>query len=166
MKSFVILFAAFAVAAFIGCSGGDQPGAGTNRGGSTGESSAATAQDYGQKPAEVPDPQASGGTTLKASTPYQNGGKTISQNLNPAPFMSQNQAAGAGRSETAGLPANRAMGTVDGPMDQPPAGIGPGMLGSNSSRSFPSPAYSGSGRKSTAGQNIPGPQTTQPSTPK
>jgi hypothetical protein len=146
--------------AILGCSGNDRTGAGLNQGAPT-ETSAATQQDYSQKPVPTSDPEASGGTTLKASTPYnQAQGATVSQNLNAAPFLNPEpgQAATNRETSTAQLPANRAMGTVDGPMDQPAAGVAPDVT--QDSRSVaPSP----SGRSST-GAKVPAPST--PQTPK
>ena len=166
MKSFVSAPATLLLLIFIGCSENDRTGAGQNTGGNNGSSLAATTHDYSSPSRPRSDAQASGGTTLRASTPYrQANGNTVSQNLNPAPFMSGGPI-GQSPSSSSAVATNRAMGTVEGPMDQPPAGIGPGMQGQNFSAGVPSPAFSGSGRKSTAGENIPGSQSTQHATPK
>jgi hypothetical protein len=169
LRTIVIVSAALLSFCVVGCSGTDNDRSGANLPGySGGGSSAATSQDYNQKPAPTSDPEASGGSTLAASTPFKANGPAISQNLNPAPFMGSGTAgqgdANSGRSVI--LSSNRTMGTVEGPSDQPAAGIGPGMLGQSSSGSFRGPGFSGSGRKSTAGENIPGGQSTQPASPK
>ncbi len=157
MKNLIAVAATSLLLAVLGCSGNDRTGAGLNQGAPT-ESSAATQQDYSQKPVPTSDPEASGGTTLKASTPYkQDQGATVSQNLNAAPFLNPEpgQAATNRGTPTAELPANRAMGTVDGPMDQPAAGVAPDVT--QDSRSI-APTPSG---KSSTGAKVPAPSTPQ-----
>jgi hypothetical protein len=157
VKTVIAVAATSLLFALLGCSGNDRTGAGLNQG-APAETSAATQQDYSQKPPATSDPEASGGTTLKASTPYnQTQGSTVSQNLNAAPFLNQQPEPMAANRETttAQLPANRAMGTVDGPMDQPPAGIAPDV-NQNSRSLAPSP----SGR-SSSGAKVPAPSTPQ-----
>ena len=171
MKNLIGIFAALLLSVLIGCSGNDRMGAGENLGGDTGNSSASTEQDYNLKQPAATDPEASGGTTLRASTPYSEASKpAIGQNLNPAPFTGGPEQAAQRAARNAGsaadLSANRAMGTVDGPMDLPAAGVGPGMQGPSTSGSFRGPSFSGSGQKSTSGQGIPGPQSSQGATPK
>jgi len=158
VKNFHIAFATLLLLLaflFSGCSGNDSTGAGHNLGGDTSSSSAATPQDYNWSSHSQTDPQASGGTTLKASTPYkQANAPAVSQNLNPAPFMAVNQ---IGQSPNAAnvVETNRAMGTVEGLMDQPPASVGPGMQGLNPSSGFNSGPQGASGRASQAGQTPP-----------
>ena len=156
MKNFYTAFATLLLFVFVfsGCSGNDRTGAGRNLGGDTSSSSAATPQDYNWSHFQT-DAQASGGTTLKASTPYkQANAPAVSQNLNPAPFMAGNQ---VGQSPNAAnvVATNRAMGTVEGLMDQPPASVGPGMQGMNPSAGFNSGPQGASGRASQAGQTPP-----------
>jgi len=166
VKSFVNAPATLLLLIFIGCSENNRTGAGQNAGGNTGSSSAAITHDYSSPSRPRSDPQASGGATLRASTPYRQANRnTVSQNLNPAPFMSGGPV-GQSPGSSGAVATNRAIGTVEGPMDQPPAGIGPGMQGQNFSAGVPSPAFSGSGRKSTAGETVPGSKSTQPATPK
>src|SRR5215472_15776301 len=54
----------------IGCSRNDYVGAGENKGGDMSASSAATAQDYSQRPPEQVDSASNGGLSTKASDPY------------------------------------------------------------------------------------------------
>lgn len=74
----------------------------------------------------------SGGTSLPASTPYNQGnGAAVSQNLNPAPFLMAKEPSTAAQvniSSSRGLIA-RSDGTMYGPTDMPAAGVGPGMQG-------------------------------------
>ena len=166
MKNFITVSATLLLLIFISCSQNDRTGAGQETAGNTGSSSAATSHDYNSPSRPKSDAQASGGATLRASTPYhQANASTVTQDLNPAPFMGGGPV-GQSPGSSGVVATNRAMGTVEGPMDQPPAGIGPGMQGQNFSAGVPAPTYSGSGRKSTAGENIPGSQSTQPATPK
>jgi len=161
VKNFHIVFATLLLLLFIGCSGNDRTGAGHNLGGDTSSSSAATPQDYNWSSHLQTDPQANGGAALKASTPYkQANAPVVSQNLNPAPFMAGNQ---IGQSPSAAnvVETNRAMGTVEGPMDQPPASVGPGMQGVNPSAGFSSGPQGESGRAAQAGQTPPAPSGSQ-----
>lgn len=155
MKKFFAVATAFILCAFLGCSGNDKTGAGINQGG-VAPTSSATAQDSAPKPASS-DPEASGGTTLRASTPYNQQGATVSQNLNAAPFVNHDGSAmtGSADAKAAQLPANRAMGTVDGPMDMPPAGVAPDV--NQNSRGI---AASPTGRSAT-GAKVPAPSTLQ-----
>ncbi|HKF21968.1 MAG TPA: hypothetical protein VKE93_10385 [Candidatus Angelobacter sp.] len=79
---------------------------------------AATAQ-----PSPHPDPAANGGASLPASTPYDGGGTTVTQNVNPVPFVAGSPQA----SGTASAPSSpnaltsRADGTMSGSSDQPAA---------------------------------------------
>jgi hypothetical protein len=86
--------------------------------GSTTTVAAASAQ-----PAAHPDPAANGGSLLPASTPYDGGGTTVAQNVNPVPFLAGSPQA----SGTASAPpspnalTSRADGTMSGSSDQPAA---------------------------------------------
>lgn len=77
-------------------------------------------------------PESSGGYSLPASTPYNQGnGAAVSQNLNPAPFLMAKEPSnttGVNISNSSGLIA-RADGDMYGPSDLPAAGVGPGMQG-------------------------------------
>jgi len=155
VKHFHIAFVTLLLLLFIGCSGNDRTGAGHNLGGNTGSSSAAASQDYNWSSGSQTDPDANGGSALRASTPYrQANAPAVSQNLNPAPFMSGNQI-GQSPSSANIVETNRAMGTVEGPMDQPPASVGPGMQGMNPNSSFSSGPQGESGRAAQAGQTPP-----------
>jgi hypothetical protein len=104
----------------------------------------AAAAAVAPQPPPQPDPAANGGASLAASTPY-NGGATVAQaqNVNPAPFLTGNQAQPSG---TAGaLPApnsltSRADGTMYGANDQPAASTTWGTQATNWTSSAPAPA--------------------------
>jgi hypothetical protein len=87
----------------------------------------------------------SGGSSLQASTPYSSGkSSTVSQNLNPAPFLTAAGAkAGAPNIASATGLVSRADGTMYGPSDLAAAGVGPGMSGA---------AETGANRSSNAGK--------------
>jgi hypothetical protein len=87
----------------------------------------------------------SGGSSLQASTPYSSGkSSTVSQNLNPAPFLTAAGAkAGAPKTASATGLVSRADGTMYGPTDLAAAGVGPGMSGA---------AEGGANRSSNAGK--------------
>jgi hypothetical protein len=112
----------------LGCTSNDKNGAG--REATPAETAAPappTAATASVSPAstEAPgrsDPSANGGSSLTASTPYNGNGQTVSQNINPAPFLTASQ---RGTSTTAVPPnslTSRADGTMSGPNDQPAAG--------------------------------------------
>jgi hypothetical protein len=88
----------------------------------------------------------SGGSSLQASTPYSSGkGASVSQNLNPAPFMTASAGAKAGapnNPNAMGL-VSRADGTMYGPNDLSAGGVGPGTSGA---------AEGGANRNSNAGK--------------
>src|SRR5947199_2036685 len=89
VKNFYIAFTTLLLLLFIGCSGSDRTGAGHNQGGNTGSSSASIASDYNYSSGTQTDPDANGGAALKATTPYrQANAPAVSQDLNPAPFLS------------------------------------------------------------------------------
>jgi hypothetical protein len=117
----------------MGCSRNDYVGAGESKGGDTSASSAATAQDYAHRPPEQIDSASNGGFSTKATDPYSHGnGATISQNVNPTPFMGSS--AGGLRGEnpqnaSTNLATNRAVGEMEGATDQPPGAIAPGDMG-------------------------------------
>jgi hypothetical protein len=67
---------------------------------------------------------------------------------------------------SAGALVSRADGTMYGPTDMSPAGIGPGMEGPGSSGSTPNQSFRAAGTKSTAGATIPGKETNKGATPK
>lgn len=133
MKNFILLFTAAIVLFFLGCSGNDYVGAGQNKGGDTSTSAAATEQDRSQAPPEQFDSASSGGFTTKASDPYSHGnGATVSQNVNPTPFMGSSQGGLRGenpQNASTNLATNRAIGEMEGATDQPPGAIAPGEMG-------------------------------------
>lgn len=132
MKNLIFLSAVAIVFFFLGCSGNDV-GAGQNIGGDVSTSSAATAQDYSQRPPEQTDSASSGGFTTKASDPYSHGnGTAVSQNVNPTPFMGSSNGGLRGQNPqnvSANLATNRAVGEMEGATDQPPGAIAPGEMG-------------------------------------
>jgi hypothetical protein len=76
------------------------------------------------QPSPQPNPAANGGSSLPASAPYDGGGVTVSQNVNPAPFLagSSGQPSGtAGALPPANSLTSRADGTMYGANDQPAA---------------------------------------------
>src|SRR5215475_3074808 len=93
----------------LGCTSNDKDGAGRE---ATPAAEAAapappTAATASVSPAstEAPgrsDPSANGGSSLTASTPYNGNGQTVSQNINPAPFLTASQRG----SSTAAVPPN------------------------------------------------------------
>ena len=86
-------------------------------------------------------PESDGGTSLQASTPYSSGkGGTVSQNINPAPFLTASAAGKAGPPKTASATGlvSRADGTMYGPSDLSAAGVGPGMSGAAEGGASPS----------------------------
>ena len=79
------------------------------------------------------DSSASGGSSLPAAAPYANDSKgpAVQQNVNAMPFMTSSSPMKSGMSlpESASALVSRADGTMYGPKDMSPAGIGPGMEG-------------------------------------
>ena len=120
----------------VGCSGNDKDRATQPTGSepsfpnTTAGAAGAGVANGDQQPETAPE--GSGGSSLPASTPYNQGnGGTVSQNLNPAPFLMAKEpssTAGISISSSRGLVA-RADGTMYGPTDLPAAGVGPGMQG-------------------------------------
>jgi hypothetical protein len=127
----------------LGCSGNDKDRA-TQPTGSMPSFAATTAGSEGagagagDQQVEV-NPASSGGSTLTASTPYSDGkGQPVSQNLNPAPFLTARQSGAAAlprESSSTGL-VSRADGDMYGPSDLSAAGVGPGMQGAAQSGSY------------------------------
>lgn len=124
-------------AVFVGCSGNDKDRATASSGSvpsspETTQGAAGAGMATADEAAQV-DPSSSGGSSLGTSTPYTDGkGAAVSQNVNPAPFLTANEAGATtarGGSST-GL-VSRADGTMYGPGDQPAAGVGPGMEGAS-----------------------------------
>jgi hypothetical protein len=129
----MVFFISFALLSILGCTSNDRIGAGREGNLNTPNTPAATnaipadsrAQSSGQ-----PDPAATGGSTLPASAPYEGGGATVTQNVNPAPFLvaSQPGAGGTGAAPSNAL-TSRADGTMRGPNDLPAASTGSGTSG-------------------------------------
>lgn len=133
----------------MGCSGNDKDRATASSGSMpsmpTAAQGAAGAGVASGDQAVQADPSSSGGSTLPASTPYTQGkGTAVSQNVNPAPFLTASQAKPAmeGSAGSRGL-VSRADGTMFGPADLPAAGIGPGTEGAT---------QGGASRSSNAGR--------------
>ncbi|HMF89692.1 MAG TPA: hypothetical protein VKL40_03540 [Candidatus Angelobacter sp.] len=105
------------------------------------EGSKATAAPAAQ-PSPQPDPASNGGSSLAVSTPYDGGGKTVAQNVNPAPFLvgSPAQTAGTGAPPPPNLLTSRADGTMYGAHDQPAASTSWGTPATNWSSPAPAPA--------------------------
>jgi hypothetical protein len=111
-----------------GCTSFDQTPAGRESSSNTSESAPVTASsDHTQQPTGQADPAANGGSSLAASTPYQGSGAPVTQNVNPAPFLTasqpQDQAAGTATAPSETL-TSRADGTMRGPNDLPAASTG------------------------------------------
>jgi hypothetical protein len=132
VKNFIFLSAVAIVFFLLGCSS-NNVGAGENIGGDVSTSSAATAQDYSQRPPAQTDSASSGGFTTKASDPYSHGnGAAVSQNVNPTPFMGSSNGGLRGQNPqnvSANLATNRAVGEMEGATDQPPGAVAPGEMG-------------------------------------
>jgi hypothetical protein len=142
LVSLLIVFA-------IGCSGNDkdrvtQPAGSMPSFANTSSGAEGAGVASGDQKMET-SASSSGGTSLQASTPYSSGKTAVSQNLNPAPFLT---AAAPGKGGTpretssTGL-VSRADGTMYGPSDLSAAGVGPGMSGA---------AEGGATRNSNAGK--------------
>lgn len=171
MKNFTPLFAAAIAFLFLGCSGNDYSGAGQSEGGDVSASSAATAQDYGQRPPEQTDSASSGGFTTKASDPYSHGnGAAVSQNVNPTPFMGSSNGGLRGenpQNASANLATNRAVGEMEGATDQPPGAIAPGEMGPvRQTQGLSAQPFSGIGEGGTAQQSPATPPKHRTSNPK
>lgn len=141
----------------VGCSGSDKDRATASSGSAPSspniaQGAAGAGMSSADEQTQV-DPSASGGSTLPASTPYsQEKGKAVSQNVNPAPFLTASQSKpGAQNAASTGL-VSRADGTMFGPADLPAAGVGPGMEGATQSGAAPS---SNTGKVSGGGLSAP-----------
>lgn len=170
MKNLILLSAAAIVFFFLGCSGNDYVGAGQNKGGDVSAASAATAQDYSQRPPEQADSASSGGFTTKASDPYSHGnGATVSQNVNPTPFMGSSNGGLRGenpQNASANLATNRAVGEMEGATDQPPGAVAPGEMGPvRQTQGLSAQPFGGIGEGGASPQKTttpPKPRTTKP----
>jgi hypothetical protein len=135
MKSIVALFACILIMSVLGCSGNDKDRATASSGSMPSlPNEARGAAGAGTTSAENAwntDAKAAGGSNLQVSTPYQTKGTTVSQNVNPSPYLNATEGlkAGGQNAELAGGLISRRDGTMFGPTDQPAAGIGPGMQG-------------------------------------
>lgn len=136
MKRIFGILIGLAMICVLGCSGNDKDRATAATGSAPSfQNQAAGAEGAGVVPPEQPqsDPASSGGSMLPASTPYSQGkGAAVSQNVNPAPFLTSESVKGnaAQRAASSTGLVSRADGTMYGPSDQPAAGVGPGMQGS------------------------------------
>ena len=93
----------------VGCTSNDKTGAGLEGNLNT-PPAPAVSSDSRTQPAGQPDPGANGGFKLPASAPYQ-GNATVTQNLNPAPFLAASQQQGAGatsQNKTGATPQEKA----------------------------------------------------------
>ena len=135
MKLISCLLASFLIAGVLGCSGSDKDRATASSGSMPSfprEAQGAEGAGAGAPPlAAYPDAHAAGGSTLGVSTPYQSKGPAVTQNINPAPFLSGDKAMRGGpqQADMAGGLVSRRDGTMYGPTDLPAAGSGPGMQG-------------------------------------
>jgi hypothetical protein len=114
------------------------------RGATASTTTAASAQ-----PSPHPDPAANGGASLPASTPYDGGGATVTQNVNPAPFVAGSpQASGmASAPPPPNTLTSRADGTMMGSNDQPAASTTWGTQATSWTSSAPAPAVKTQAKK-------------------
>ena len=154
MKKAIMSVTCVLIVMALGCTSNDKNGAGRER--TPGEvgaaplTPAASASVSGasmEKPAPS-DPSANGGSSLTASTPYNGNGQTVSQNINPAPFLTASQ-----KGTSTAVPPNsltsRADGTMSGPNDQPAAGtvrMGSGQASDTQEQTTGRPARKGKKR--------------------
>lgn len=135
MKQLALLCLIIAGLLMTGCATGrPSPAAPSSPEGSTTAPTPVTA------PIAQLDPAANGGSTLPASTPYDGGGATVAQNINPAPFLAGSPAQAAGASGSMPLPnplTSRADGTMYGSNDQPAASTSWGTQATNWTGSAP-----------------------------
>jgi hypothetical protein len=91
----------------VGCTSNDKTSAGLE-GNPNAPPPAPVSADSRTQPSSQGDPAANGGFNLPASAPYQ-GNATVTQNVNPAPFLaaSQSQAAGATSQNKAGATSQK-----------------------------------------------------------
>ncbi len=149
VKQLAILAIALVLLLALGCTSNDRVGAGTAGRPTTPTSASAAAPSGAAAPISQPsDPGANGGASLPAAAPYsQPGSASAQQNVNPTPFLTASQGAGAGgaRFAPATMLTSRADGTMAGPNDQPAATTGWGT-------SAPPAAPTAEGGKTTAGK--------------
>jgi hypothetical protein len=150
MKHLALFFISFALLCALGCTSNDRVGAGREGNLNTPNTPAATQgipADSQTQPSGRPDPAANGGSSLPASAPYQ-GDATVTQNVNPAPFLTASQPEAG---STGGAPSNtltsRADGTMRGPNDQPAATTGWGASPQPSTTAKPAAAKQKRARK-------------------
>jgi hypothetical protein len=116
---------------FLGCTSNDKNGAGREAPprelGAPAPPVAASASvvPAGTEAPGRSDPSANGGSSLTASTPYNGNGQTVSQNINPAPFLTASHASTVAVAPNSLI--SRADGTMSGPNDQPAAGTERGV---------------------------------------
>jgi hypothetical protein len=151
MKHLAVLITSFALLCAPGCTSNDRVGAGREGNLNTPNTPAATQgvpADSRTQATGRPDPAANGGSSLPASAPYQ-GGTAVTQNVNPAPFLTASQPEAGGNA--AGAPSNaltsRADGTMRGPNDQPAASTGWGAPGQPSTTTKPAAPKQNRSRK-------------------
>jgi hypothetical protein len=97
----------------------------------------------GTQPSPQPDPAANGGSSLPASAPYDGGGATVTQNVNPAPFLAGTSSQTSGTASAPPSPnalTSRADGTMIGSNDQPAASTTWGTPATNWTSPAASPA--------------------------
>ena len=110
-----------------GCTSNDRTPAGLEGNLNAPAAAPSTASGDHVQPSGQADPAANGGSSLPASAPYQGSGAAVSQNVNPAPFLTASQPQGqVSRAATAPSETltSRADGTMRGPNDQPAASTG------------------------------------------
>lgn len=134
MKTLMTLAMAWALLLTQGCTRNDRDSAGLQREPGVPPTQA---QPEPSSPGEVyqTDPAANGGLGLPAAVPY-GGGSSISQNVNPGPFMTAAQAQGVQAAAPGALPptgmlTRSADGTMSGSRDLPPATTGWGTAATN-----------------------------------
>jgi len=98
MKHIALLLVSTALLA-VGCTSNDKTGAGLE-GDPNAPPPAAVSADTRTQPSSQTDSAANGGFNLPASAPYQ-GNATVTQNVNPAPFLAASQSQATNPSATA-----------------------------------------------------------------
>jgi len=129
MKGLAVFFISIGLLTVLGCTSNDRVAAGREGNLNTPNAPAATnaiPADSRAQSSGRPDPAATGGSSLPASAPYQGNGVTVTQNVNPAPFLvaSQPGAGGNPGSAPSDTLTSRADGTMRGPADLPAASTG------------------------------------------
>src|SRR5215472_15174408 len=127
MKNSSIFLGLLSVLVIAGCTSNDRTPAGLEGSLNTPVSAPATTSGDHVQPTGQADPAANGGSNLPVTAPYQGSGATVSQNVNPGPFLAasqpQGQATGTATAPSDSL-ISRADGTMRGPNDQPAASTG------------------------------------------